>query len=70
MTKNEVVSCLSNIRNASRDLDVEALTIAINAVAAMDTIKGNLVQIEVPNVGDSYIDHSLVVINNVFNACK
>lgn len=43
---------------------------AINAIVALDTIKKNLIQIEAPNIADSYIDDSLKVIEKVFTDCE
>lgn len=70
MDKNEIITYLTNIKNISRDealnTDVLALSVAINAIVALDTIKKNLIQIEAPNIADSYIDDSLKVIEKVF----
>lgn len=74
MDKNEVITYLTNIKDISRDkalnTDVLALTVAINAIVALETIKKNLIQIEAPNVADSYIDDSLKVIEKVFTDCE
>ena len=74
MDKNEVITYLTNIKKISIDealnTDVLALSVAINAVVALDTIKKNLIQIEAPNVADSYIDDSLKVIEKVFSDCE
>lgn len=74
MDKNEVITYLTNIKRISIDealnTDVLALTVAINAIVALDTIKKNLIQIEAPNIADSYIDDSLKVIEKVFTDCE
>ncbi|WP_404988412.1 hypothetical protein [Clostridium culturomicium] len=74
MDKNEVITYLTNIKKISIDealnTDVLALSVAINAIVALDTIKKNLIQIEAPNVADSYIDDSLKVIEKVFTDCE
>lgn len=74
MDKNEVITYLTNIKRISIDealnTDVLALTVAINAIVALDTIKKNLIQIEAPNIADSYIDDSLKVIEKVFSDCE
>lgn len=74
MDKNEVITYLTNIKDISIDealnTDVLALTVAINAIVALETIKKNLIQIEAPNVADSYIDDSLKVIEKVFTDCE
>ncbi|MEG2412645.1 MAG: hypothetical protein RSA29_17810 [Clostridium sp.] len=74
MNKNDIITYLNCIRDTSKDedlsCDVIALTVALNAIVALDKIKKNLVQIEAPNTGDSYIDDSLNVINNVFNGVE
>lgn len=74
MDKNEIITYLTNIKDISRDealnTDVLALTVAINAIVALETIKKNLIQIEAPNVADSYIDDSLKVIEKVFTNCE
>ncbi len=74
MSKNEIITYLSCIKDISvkEDLtcDIMALDIALKAIIALDEIKKNLVQIEAPNDGDSYIDESLKVINNVFKDCE
>lgn len=74
MDKNEVITYLTNIKKISIDkalnTDVLALSVAISAIVALDTIKKNLIQIEAPNVADSYIDDSLKVIEKVFSDCE
>lgn len=74
MDKNEVITYLTNIKKISIDeasnTDVLALSVAINAIVALDTIKKNLIQIEAPNIADSYIDDSLKVIEKVFTDCE
>lgn len=74
MDKNEVITYLTNIKRISIDealnTDVLALSVAISAIVALDTIKKNLIQIEAPNVADSYIDDSLKVIEKVFSDCE
>lgn len=74
MDKNEIITYLTNIKSISMDeasnTDVLALSVAINAIVALDTIKKNLIQIEAPNIADSYIDDSLKVIEKVFTDCE
>ena len=74
MDKNEIITYLTNIKSISIDealnTDVLALSVAINAIVALDTIKKNLIQIEAPNIADSYIDDSLKVIEKVFTDCE
>lgn len=73
MSKNEIITYLSGIREISKndglEIDTMALTVAIDAIVALDSIKKDLVQVEAPNVADSYIDSCLLVINNVFKDC-
>lgn len=74
MDKNEIITYLTNIKSISIDealnTDVLALSVAINAIVALDTIKKNLIQIEAPNIADSYIDDSLKAIEKVFTDCE
>jgi len=69
MSKDDIVVYLSHIRDISKGeglkLDTAALTFAIDAINTLDIVKGNLVQIEAPNIGDSYIDDSLLAINKI-----
>lgn len=69
MGKDDIVVYLSHIRDISKEkglkLDAAVLTFAVDAINTLDIVKGNLVQIEAPNIGDSYIDDSLLAIKKI-----